>query len=139
MHRFIRRSVTFAVIAVALLSGAAALASDARRHEITIGVAAVEPSTVQVALHERVVFVNRSGRAIHVEFRGPKGEHHVVPVPGAISAEFHRPGRHAYVVHFYAGSRPAELHGSIDVDHGPALVRGPECGGFTIEEICIER
>lgn len=131
--------LAFTIFVLVLSATGAAHASDARPREISVRLSAVEPASLTVALHERVVFVNRSGRAIHVEFAGPNGEHHVAPVPGAIAAEFHRPGRHPFVVHFYAGASTVELHGFVDVEHGPAFVRSPECGGFTIEETCIER
>jgi hypothetical protein len=114
-----------------------AFASDGNAHEVVIGAAALAPPVVNLALHERVVFVNRSGRAVHVEFSGPEGEHHVVQMPGTLWAEFHWPGEHAYAVHF--GGSPPDLHGVVNVDYGPPFIPGPECGGFTIEEVCIER
>jgi hypothetical protein len=126
-----------AAIAASLLTGVAA-AADGRGHTVTIGGSAIEPAAIRVALHERVVFLNRSGRGIHVDFHGPRGEHHVVHVPSTVWAEFHWPGRHPYVVHFSTG-QPAELHAVVEVDYGPPLTPTIECGGFTVEETCIER
>lgn len=67
--------------------------------EVVIDARALTPSVLTVAADEPVVFVNRSGRTVHVEFVGRKG-HHVFQVPGSIRAIFHQTGRHPYVVHF---------------------------------------
>ena len=128
----------FAVgVTLKLLAGPAA-AADGQGHQVRIESASLEPPAVHVALHERVVFVNGAGRLVHIEFHGPSGEHHVFQVPGTIWAEFHWPGRHPYVVHFSTG-QPAELHGTVEVDYGPPVTPTIECGGFTVEETCIER
>jgi hypothetical protein len=83
--------------------------------------------------------VNRSGRVVHLEFRGPADEHHVFQVPGLIRATFHRAGRHPYIVHFETPPR-AELQGIVDVRE-PASPRSqlPVCSGVSVGEICIER
>lgn len=118
--------------------GAGAVAGDPGQI-VVIGADAVEPHVVDAALNEQITFVNRSGRAAHVELIGPAGEHHVFQVPGHIRAKFHRPGPHPFVVHFYRG-QPAELHGFIRVNGDLSASPGAfECTGLTVEETCIER
>ncbi len=105
--------------------------------EVVIGASALTPPVLTVAADEAVVFVNRSGRIVHVDFLGRTGEHHVFQVPGSIRAIFHRPGRHPYVVHFEQVPR-GELRGVVDVDE-PREPRGepPVCRGITVEGNCI--
>ena len=120
------------------LALALAVPMPALSAEIVIAAEALVPATSQVALDELVTFVNRSGRFVHVEVIGPAGEHHVFAVGTGIRAEFHRPGDHPYVVHFYTG-RPAELRGVVRVT-GEARSPSPsECTGVTVEETCLER
>ena len=131
-------ALALSALTVILFAVAPAAAYDQRGHTVTISTGTLAPGVVRLALHERVTFLNLSGRGVHVEFAGPAGEHHVFQVPGQIWAEFHWPGPHSYVVHF-SGGQPAELEGVIEVDYGPRLVPGPDCGGFTVDETCIER
>lgn len=133
--------VLLAVAACGLALGATAgsgWAGHRLGHEVSISGKALDPEVVDVGLHERVTFVNRAApRTVHVEFIGPEGEHHVFQVPGTIWAEFHRPGRHPYVVHFSRGE-PRELHGVVQVGfEEPSAAR--ECDGLTVQEVCIER
>ncbi len=106
--------------------------------EVVIEASALTPSVLTVAADEAVVFVNRSGRMVHVDFLGRTGEHHVFQVPGSIRAIFHRPGRHPYVVHFEPDRRGG-LRGVVDVEQ-PREPRGdiPVCGSITVEGNCLE-
>ncbi len=134
------------MIAVAVAAAAAMLAmlastagARAADREIVIGAGALEPRVLLAPLNERVTFVNRSGRMVHVELIGPEGEHHVFQVPGRIWAEFHRPGPHPYVVHFESGA-PRELSGFVRIDgEAQPAVTPSECTGLTVQETCIER
>lgn len=130
-------AVVVAAAVLALLTTAGhALAGN---REIVIGPGALEPRVLLAPLNERVTFVNRSGRMVHVELIGPEGAHHVFQVPGRIWAEFHRPGPHPYVVHFETGD-PGELSGFVRIDGEPTpVVTPPECTGLTVQETCIER
>lgn len=106
--------------------------------EVVIEANALTPAELTVASDEAVVFVNRSGRLIHIDFLGRADEHHVFQVPGRIRATFHRVGRHPYVVHFESGPR-AELRGVVNVQKSPVPRDGiPVCRGVSVEEICIE-
>jgi plastocyanin len=107
--------------------------------EIVIDAGALVPALLTVESDDSVTFVNRSGRVVHLEFRGPADEHHVFQVPGLIRATFHRAGRHPYIVHFETPPR-AELQGIVDVRE-PASPRSqlPVCSGVSVGEICIER
>ena len=90
--------------------------------EIVIDPTRLEPTVLRATTEQRVTFVNRSGRPVHVEFHADGGQHHVFQVPGSIWAVFHRPGRHSYVVHFQVGRGP-DLSGAVDVEAGQ--VAGP--------------
>ncbi len=99
----------------------------------------VDPPTLRATLDERVTFVNRSGRMVYVQFIGDSGKHHVFQIPNQIWAEFHRPGRHPYIVQFPDGRGP-DIHGVIEVpgDH----FRRPDlqaCAGVTVMGGCLER
>jgi hypothetical protein len=117
-----------------LLSPLAAAAA-----EVVIEASKVTPPVLTDAAEETVVFVNRSGRMVHVEFLGRTGEHHVFQVPGSIRAIFHRAGRHPYVLHLGRDGRE-ELRGVVDVEE-PREPRGdlPVCRSITVEENCLER
>jgi plastocyanin len=107
--------------------------------EIVIEAGALTPALLTVESDDSVTFVNRSGRVVHLEFRGRADEHHVFQVPGRIRATFHRAGRHPYVVHFETPPR-AELQGVVEVQE-PASPRSqpPVCSGVSVGEVCIER
>ena len=107
-------------------------------HEIAVLSSAIEPSMVRVALDERVTFVNRSGRAIHVEMTGPEGERHLFHLYDTMWVEFHRPGRHPFVVHFYTGRR-VDVRGVVDVEAETRSLPLSECAGFTVDDLCIDR
>jgi hypothetical protein len=126
----------FAAGLVAFVIGTATHAADVT--EIFIEPDGLRPVAARARLDAPVRFVNRTNSDIHVEFIGEQGEHHVVNVPGRISAVFHRPGRHPYVVH--AANTGAELaRGVVDVPEDPARNGLPVCGWITVEGICFER
>jgi hypothetical protein len=82
--------------------------------------------------------VNQTNSDSHVEFIGDQGEHHVVNVPGRISAVFYRPGRHPFVVHVASTGREL-ARGVVNVPENPARNELPVCGWITVEGICFER
>lgn len=126
---------SFAIALGVLITGVPVTATSAP--EIVIGPAKLEPQLLQVTTGERVTFVNRSGRPIHVEFRADGGQHHVVQVPGTIWAIFYSPGRHTYVVHPRAGTGQ-DLHGVIEVEWGEETMTPRECAPTNLLGVCIE-
>ena len=76
----------------------------------------LEPRTLETLTGERVNFVNRTGRPVHLQFSGELRQHEVVQVPvtGPLWAVFHRPGTHPYVVHIY-GRETRALEGVVSV------------------------
>jgi len=76
----------------------------------------LEPRTLETLTGERVHFVNRTGRPVHLQFSGELRWHDVVQVPltGPLWAVFHRPGTHPYVVHIY-GRETRALEGVVSV------------------------
>lgn len=111
--------------------------SFAVTHEVIIEATRLEPQLLRTAVDQRVTFVNRSGRAVHLDLLGDRGQHHVFQVAGSIWALFHRPGRHQYVVHFPAGEAP-DLHGVVDVHSALESDRDPPiCNGMTVMDVCI--
>jgi hypothetical protein len=108
--------------------------------EVLIEATALRPQVLMTEPEHRVIFVNRSGRTLHLDFmiRDPE-LHHVFQVPDRIWAIFHRAGRHPYEVHFSDRALP-DLHGAIEVVGDP--YGGPDprvCGGITVQGACIER
>lgn len=115
-----------------------ARAAVAEDQEIVIEATTIVPPVLTTTIGRRVSFVNRSGQTVHVDFIGPADEHYVFQVPGRIWAIFHRPGRHPYVVHFYAGGR-GELRGAVEAADDPGLRPSPPtCGRITVMGVCIE-
>lgn len=106
--------------------------------DIVVEANGLRPPVAHARLDAPVRFVNRTQSDIHVEFFGDRGEHYVVTVPGEISAVFHRPGRHPFVVH--AGGTGRELaRGVVDVADDFPRNGLPVCGWVTVESICLER
>ena len=106
--------------------------------EIVITTDALTPAVLTVAADEPVVYVNRSGRIVHVDFLGRTGEHQVFQVPGSIRAIFHGPGRHPYVVHFEEPRR-GELRGVVEVEEArEPRAEQPACRGISVEGSCLE-
>ena len=124
---------------LSLLGAVGAFAAEAAG-EVVIEATALRPPVLPATAGQRVTFVNRSGRMIHLQFLGDETGHRVFQVPGEIRAVFHAAGRHDYVVHF-SGRREARLRGAVEVARG---LTGdhvvPECGGLTINKgVCLER
>lgn len=108
--------------------------------QVVIGPERLEPRVLHVTTADRVTFVNRSGRVVHVEFGPDRGKHHVFQVPGEIWAVFHQAGPHVYVVHFETGQR-RELRGIVEVGHVPDRAPGedpPTCPSVTVQGVCLE-
>lgn len=127
-------------VAALLVMALAATATHGDATEVVIRADRLEPRVLQATTADRVIFVNRSGRPVHVEF-GPDGDrHHVFQVPARIWAVFHQTGVHRYVVHFLTGE-PRELHGVVDVGHVPErepAADPPTCRSITVEGVCLE-
>ena len=130
-------AIAASVLVVALLALAAGSAwAD---HQIVVSRDSVEPGVFHTATGERVEFVNRSGRAVHIEFTCDATEHELVqlPVTGPASVVFHRPGRHAYVVHVYERAERT-LTGVVEVADDPEYPSAlPGCDGGSAGA-CIE-
>jgi len=122
---------------LSLMGAAGAFAAEAAG-EVVIEATALRPPVLPATAGQRVTFVNRSGRMIHLQFLGDETGHRVFQVPGEIRAVFHAVGRHDYVVHFSA-RREAGLRGAVEVardltgDHAV-----PACSGLTIKGVCLE-
>jgi len=99
----------------------------------------LEPRVVQATTAQRVVFVNRTGRIVHVQFQGKEGaRHHVYQVPGEIWAVVHYAGPHLYVVHFETDPK-RELRGVVEVGHAPESESGlPTCRSVTVRGDCLD-
>ena len=107
--------------------------------EVIIRATALEPHALLTVAGQRVNFVKRVDRPVHVEFGEDPGRHHVFQVPGGgpIWAIFHRPGTHPYVVHIYDGTTTV-LHGVVEVLESPARPWGPGTCGAVVMEECVE-
>ena len=124
---------------LALMGAEEASAAEAAG-EVVIEATALRPPVLATAAGQRVTFVNRSGRVIHIQFLGDERGHRVFQIPGEIRAVFHAAGRHEYVVHF-SSRREADLRGAVEAAWDPSGDRAiPECGGLTINTgVCLER
>ncbi len=107
--------------------------------EVVIRATALEPHVLSAVAGQRVSFVKRVDRPVHVEFGVDPSAHQVfqMPAAGPIWAVFHRPGTHPYVVHIYDGKTIA-LHGLIEVVEDPEHPWGPATCGAVVLEVCIE-
>lgn len=108
--------------------------------EIIIRSSGLTPEVFLVEPEQRVLFLNRSGRQIHIEFMMLNdGQHHFIQVQERIWAVFHRTGRHPYVVHFGGAGIP-DLQGAVDVVDDPYGRPDPTvCSGITVMGGCLER
>ena len=127
-----------------LLVGLLAITSQAQRvwaaeGEVIIRATRLEPHLLRAVAGQRVNFVKRVDRPVHVEFGVDPSRHQVfqMPATGRIWAVFHRPGTHPYVVHVYDGKTIA-LHGLIEVVEDPERPWGPGTCGAVVQEVCIE-
>jgi hypothetical protein len=107
--------------------------------EVVIRATALEPHVLSAVAGQRVNFVSRVDRPVHVEFGVAPSAHQVfqMPTTGPIWAVFHRPGTHPYVVHIYDGKTIA-LHGLVEVVEDPERPWRPETCGAVVLEVCIE-
>ncbi len=98
------------------------------------------PRALETLTGERVDFVNRTGRPVHVQFSADGHDHDViqVPVTGLLWAVFHRPGTHPYVVHVYDGETRA-LGGVVVVTTDETHQWQAGTCGVVVEGDCIER
>ncbi len=121
--------------ALAAAPAPVAIAKD----EIVIEGTRLNPPLFKTTVGERVTFVNRSGRTVHVEFPGDTGRHRVFQVSNEIWAIFHRPGLHPYEVHF-SDPKGATLRGTVEAVEDPSGRADPHtCDSFTVMGECIER
>jgi hypothetical protein len=123
-----------AAVLAPIAPGHVALAGGPAAADVTITRDVVEPGVLTVSVERPVTFANRARAAVHLQFVGDEG-HHLFEISGRLSAVFHRPGRHAYVVH--VGDRA--LPGAVDVqDDATTAARLPVCGRVSIKETCID-
>ncbi len=129
------RAIAIAILVLVLaLPGASAAASQT---EVIITATSLEPRVLQTTTAERVIFVNRSGRPVHVEFKGSAAGHEVFQVKDRIWAQFHTAGPHLYLVHLRDGG-VRELRGVVEVGH--VSERGdelPTWRGITVDGVCL--
>ena len=133
--------VNMLAMAILTLYGSLMPPAAAAADRIVIEAGALRPDFVETTVGDRVTFVNRSDRVVHVEFLGTSSEHRVFQNPGEIWAEFHLTGRHEYLVHLSGGGRATELRGTVVVHEDPSARTVPrECNGFvTVMGVCLER
>jgi hypothetical protein len=107
--------------------------------EVLIRATALEPPVLRAVAGQRVNFVKRVERPVHVEFGVDPSSHQVfqMPATGPIWAIFHRPGTHPYVVHIYNG-KTIVLNGLVEVVEDPERPWGPGTCGAIVVEVCIE-
>ncbi len=136
----VTRTLAGAALAT-LVAAAAGLVSPAWSAdvEVIIRATALDPHVLFVAAGHRVNFVKRVDKPVHVEFGGDLKHHQIFQIPGLapISAIFHRPGTHPYVVHIYDGETTT-LHGLVEVVESPDHPWGLGQCGAAVEEACIE-
>ncbi|HWU36896.1 MAG TPA: hypothetical protein VN203_04555 [Candidatus Acidoferrum sp.] len=134
--RLILSTAMLAILVVSLPS----IAQDMSAGEVVIEVTALWPRALTVDPEQRVTFINRSGRMVHLDFMRRDPElHHVFEVPDRTWAIFHQPGRHPYVVHF-GDPKISNLEGVIEVVRDPYGRPDPlVCGGITAPGACGER
>lgn len=139
-----RRAVLLGCLAVtvALMWPAFTVADGTVTGEMLIEANVLYPGVLITEPEHRVLFTNRSGRMIHIQFtmKNPNGEeHHLVQVPEQIWAIFHRMGRHPFVVHFLDRAVP-DLYGAVEVVGDPYGRPDPlVCSGITVMGACFER
>ena len=130
--------VTLLFIGAVAMTVPAPLAWSAES-EVVIRATALEPHVLRTVAGQRVNFMKRVNRPVHVEFGEDPGRHQVfqVPATGVIWAIFHRPGTHPYVVHVYDG-KTTTLHGVVEVADSPEHPWGIGTCGAVVMEQCIE-
>ena len=119
-----------------------AVAGEIIAGEILIEEKALHPAVLRTEPEHRVLFTNRSGHSVHIQFtmKNPNGEkHHIVQVPEQIWAIFHTMGHHPFVVHFLDPAAP-DLSGAVEIVGDPYGRPDPlVCSGITVMGACLER
>ncbi len=108
---------------------------------VVVGEARLWPQQVTASAGHPVVFVNRSGSSLHLEFMSAPKEYRILHVNGSVSAIALRPGRHPFVVRFAEDPR-RHLHGVVDAQNSPTPDDTDDmdlCVGSPPARICIER
>lgn len=123
--------------AMLVVVGVSPGAAVAGAGEVIIQANELTPSILIATVGERVNFLNRTGRPVHVEFGVEPDRHQVFQVSNEIWAVFHRRGSHRYAVHItHDGVR--ELLGVVEVAEGGGVPSLPECSGFaTVMGMCL--
>ena len=126
----------FALLVAAMALGVA----QATATEVIITATAIAPPVLRVPAGERVDFVNRTQRNVHVEFGADLRQHEVVqfPLTGPIWAVFHRPGTHPFAVHVYGGGQLTTLLGRVEVVDNPEHPWESTTCGVVAMGNCIE-
>jgi hypothetical protein len=102
----------------------------------------VEPQVLHATTGERVDFINRTGKPVHLQFKGDIRQHQVVQIPaiGPIWVVFHRPGTHPYEVHAYVTEREMRtLTGLVEAVEDPRHADPSPTCGITAMGVCIEQ
>jgi plastocyanin len=133
------KTLVIAFVAVAPLA-AAVRAEDVVVQQIVIERTKIEPEIIRTTTGQRVDFLNRSGRFVHVQFTGDVRQHELVQIPatGPIWVVFHRPGTHPYVVHFYTAELRT-LRGVAEVTEDPSHPWQADSCVITVMGACLER
>ena len=132
--------LTWTVATAFVVLPGASTAAEILAGEIVIEANTLHPEVLMTEPEHRVLFINRSGRAVHVQFSMKNGEpHHLVQVPEQIWAISHQFGRHLFVVHF-GDPAMVNLHGAVEVVGDPYGRPDPlVCSGIPVQGACLER
>ena len=134
--------LTWTVATTIMVLSGNSVAEEIIAGEILIKANALDPEVLITEPEHRVLFTNRTGHAVHIQFtmKNPNGEqHHIVQVPEQIWAMFHQLGHHPFVVHFLDRAVP-DLSGVVEVVGGPYGRPDPlVCNGITVMGACLER
>jgi hypothetical protein len=103
-------------ISIALFVLALTLPAFAAEKRVLIN-GGLDPQKVEIAQGEEVIWVNTSGKAVHLEFATqPAGHLFQIPQGAEARVRFQHSGEHKYVVHRDPASEgPWELPGSVVV------------------------
>ena len=136
------RLLTWTMATTIMVLSCTTAAEEIITGEILIEANALHPEVLMTEPEHRVLFTNRSGHSVHIQFtmKNPNGEqHHIVQVPEQIWAMFHQLGHHPFVVHFLDRALP-DLRGAVEVVGDPYGRPDPlVCNGITVMGACLER